>query len=114
MRVATFVAGGFLPTAMIGHSHPGLMHIADWLATFCDIAGLDPRAGEGDPIAPLDSVSAWAWISGKEAHSAREEMVLDHRMCVPANLGPFDPSACPTACPCSRAPTRRPVTARSR
>jgi arylsulfatase A-like enzyme len=64
VRVATFVAGGLLPASMAGRTHDGLIHIADWLATFCAIAGIDPHAGEPEPVAPLDSLNAWPWISG--------------------------------------------------
>jgi arylsulfatase A-like enzyme len=80
VRVATFVAGGLLPASMAGRTHDGLIHIADWLATFCAIAGIDPHAGEPEPVAPLDSLNAWPWISGERPTSSRTELVLDHRM----------------------------------
>ncbi len=80
VRVPTFVAGGVLPAAQRGTSHDGLMHIADWVATFAHVAGIDPAAHEPYPVAPLDSVDAWPWLSGSTAESARTEMVLDHRM----------------------------------
>eukprot|EP00041_Stephanoeca_diplocostata_P036965 m.1375855 g.1375855 ORF g.1375855 m.1375855 type:complete len:654 (+) comp24961_c0_seq4:97-2058(+) len=79
-RVATFVAGGFLPRAQAGKEHDGLMYICDWHATICDLAGVDPTAGEPNAVAPLDGISAWPWISGQQPHSDRHEIVYSHRM----------------------------------
>merc|ERR1719454_463591 len=61
-RVPTFVTGGALPRAQAGKEHDGLMHIADWYATFCELAGLTPSDDdEVDAPAPSDSISAWPW-----------------------------------------------------
>ena len=78
--MAAFVAGGFLPHSQRGRTHGGLIHIADWLATFCAVAGIDPTAGEPHPVAPLDSLNAWPWLSGQRPDSARREVIYDHRM----------------------------------
>jgi arylsulfatase I/J len=79
-RVPTFVTGGVLPAGQIGKTHPGLIAISDWHATICDVAGVDPTAGEPNAPAALDGVSAWPWISGATQHSSRKELVYDHRM----------------------------------
>ena len=49
-------------------------------ATLCDLAGVNASAGEPDAPAPLDSISAWPWISGREIASSRREIVYDHRL----------------------------------
>lgn len=79
-RVPAFVAGGVLPRAMAGKTHDGLIHICDWVATFAELAGVSPDAGEPNAVAPLDSVSAWPWLSGAQPASARTEVVYDHNM----------------------------------
>ena len=80
VRVPGFVSGGVLPVSQRGQSTDGIIHIADWLATFCALAGLDPTAGEPHPVAPVDSINAWPWLSGREPTSRRTEVVFDHRM----------------------------------
>ena len=42
VRVNAFVSGGFLPQAMRGQKTEGYIHIADWYATLCALAGVDP------------------------------------------------------------------------
>ena len=79
-RVPAFVTGGVLPAAMAGKTSNGLIHICDWSATFLELAGLPPDAGEPHAVAPSDSISAWPWLSGRAATSARAELVYDHNM----------------------------------
>jgi len=50
-RVPAFVNGGLLPAAQRGKSQDGLLHIADWHATFAELAGIDPTAGEPRAVA---------------------------------------------------------------
>ena len=79
VRVPTFVAGGVLPAKQRGKKLDGLVHVSDWYATFSELAGLGteiPAAGPGS----ADSISAWGYISGRDASSGRTEIVLDHRM----------------------------------
>ena len=80
VRVPTFVTGGYLPAVQRGKTHDGIIHIADWLSTFAAVAGIDPNAGEPHPVAPLDSINAWPWLSGAVPTSGRTEVVFDHRM----------------------------------
>jgi len=42
IRVNAFVTGGYLPENMRGQKTEGYIHIADWYATFCALAGVDP------------------------------------------------------------------------
>lgn len=79
-RTPTFLTGGwFLRTStLLGKTHDGLIHIADWHATILTLAGLDPAAGEPHAVAPIDSINAWPWLSGVEAESSRRTMVYAH------------------------------------
>lgn len=63
VRVPAFVTGGILPEHQRGKVHDGIMHITDWLSTFCTIAGIEANLEPNAP-APLDSINAWDWISG--------------------------------------------------
>ena len=69
-----------LPARMRGTTHDGLIAIADWHTTIVRLAGLDPTtAGEtGAPVAPLDGVDAWTWLSGAQPQSDRRELVYMH------------------------------------
>ena len=40
IRVNAFVSGGFLPKERRGKTESGALHIADWLQTFCALAGV--------------------------------------------------------------------------
>jgi len=79
-RVPAFVTGGWLPTSQAGKVHNGLIHIADWHTTFCQLAGVDASAAEPKAPAPLDGLDAWPWLSGRAVHSSRTELVYDHNM----------------------------------
>jgi arylsulfatase B len=84
VRTPAFVSGGWVPRDRRGLVLTGLMHICDFYATFCSLAGAvssDGRRGcprDRGP-APMDSVdmSSW-WLSGQpEAPSPRQEIVHD-------------------------------------
>ena len=64
----------------LGHQLPGLLHIADWYATLCRLAGLAPHdvrdlraAAAGLP--PLDSLDVWRMLTEGEK-SPREVIPL--------------------------------------
>ena len=63
-RTPTFLTGGWFlsNTNIAGTVHEGLIHIADWHATICALAGVDPTAGEPNAVAPIDAVNAWPWL----------------------------------------------------
>merc|ERR1712107_803453 len=52
----------------------GMIHIADWYATFARLASVDPTdtlaASSGLP--PIDSIDMWSFLSGKVEASPRE------------------------------------------
>ena len=59
IRANGFVSGGYLPEKMRGQKIDGYIHIADWYATFCYLAGVDPtdeRAAEVK-LPPIDSLN---------------------------------------------------------
>ena len=41
--VNAFVSGGYLPEKMCGQKTEGYVHLVDWYATFCAIAGVSNR-----------------------------------------------------------------------
>ena len=76
-RVAAFVSGGALPAARRGMRETGLMHIADWRATFSALAGahsFDFKAA-ANGLPPVDSVDHWATLS-TGAPSTRKNIML--------------------------------------
>jgi arylsulfatase I/J len=78
VRVNAFASGGFIPPARRGSVEHGFIEVADWLATFCALAGVDPHdaraAAAGLP--PIDSLDMSALILGANATSPREEVVI--------------------------------------
>ena len=76
IRVNGFVSGGYLPEKMRGQKTDGYIHIADWYATFCNLAGVDPtdeRAAEAK-LPPIDSLNMWPMISGENTTSPRVDI----------------------------------------
>jgi arylsulfatase B len=78
VRVNAFVSGGWLPAAVRGTKSEAFVHIADWYATFCALAGVDPTdaraAAAGLPA--IDSLDAGPAVWGGAAASARVEVPI--------------------------------------
>jgi len=75
VRVAAFVSGGFLPSAVRGTVIDGYVHVCDWYATFAYLAGVDPT--DNVPGFPAtDSINVWPLISGQTKTSPRTEIPL--------------------------------------
>jgi len=79
VRTNAFVAGGFVPATARGQTTPGLVHMADWYATFCALAGIDKNdtraAAAGLP--PVDGLDVWPALRGApSAASPRREVHL--------------------------------------
>jgi len=78
IRVVSIASGGVIPRAMAGTTWHGYVHISDWYATFCELAGVstfDRLAAMQDPPLPeVDSVSAWPVLSGKTTEPTRTSM----------------------------------------
>eukprot|EP00966_Prymnesium_polylepis_P110120 2548006-Prymnesium_polylepis.1 len=84
IRVNAFVSGGFLPQAVRGTRLEGIVHIADWYATLCGLAGVDPTdhwaAASGLP--PIDSLDVWPMLSGANATSPRTSILVTRDLLV--------------------------------
>ena len=78
VRVPTFVSGGHIPQDKRGTKLNGLIHITDWYATFCKLAGVDPldAAAVTAGLPQVDSIDQWQYLIGGSKTSARQELVL--------------------------------------
>lgn len=75
VRVSAFVSGGFIPEKRRGTQLQQSVHISDWFATFCGLAGVDPS--DFPPGLPgVDSVDLWPVLSGASTKSPHEDIVL--------------------------------------
>lgn len=76
IRAPGVLSGGFLPASARGRPAPGLMHLCDWLATFCSLAGCDTsdEAASHAGLPPMDSLDLWPHLSGANATSPRTEV----------------------------------------
>ena len=65
-RVAAWVNGGLLPDTVRGGTVTALIHMADWYATFCRLAGADPvdTVAAQHNLPPIDSMDMWPLLSG--------------------------------------------------
>eukprot|EP01084_Bolivina_argentea_P210280 357976_1 len=81
VHVPGLISGGVLPSNMIGKQLNGMMHITDFYATFCYLAGdIDPNDKNPDSPSPIDSINMWPYISGNVKESPRSIIVHDHLM----------------------------------
>ena len=81
VRASAFVSGGYVPKAARGSVHNGLLHVADWYATFSALVGVDPadtsQAVSDGTVPGVDSIDQWASIITPNATtSARAEVPL--------------------------------------
>lgn len=81
VRTVAFVSGGWLPKSMRGGHVDGMMHIADWYATFAELASVDPadKQAEKAGLPPIDSLSMLGIISGTNKTSPRTEVPLAYQ-----------------------------------
>lgn len=77
VRNNAFLTGGFLPANLRGMSLNGFIHIADWYATFCQLAGVDP-SDSAPGIFDIDSVDLWPLITGQVNYTARRYITLGY------------------------------------
>jgi len=73
IRSTAFVSGGYLPVSRRGDIELGLIHIADWYATFCALAGVDAAdtSAEEHGLPAVDALDMWPLISGETDASPR-------------------------------------------
>ena len=78
VRVNAFVSGGFVPTSMRGKKLDGYVALADWYATFCALAGVDPtdEKAQAAKLPPVDGLNMWPMLSGQNVTSPRTEIPL--------------------------------------
>ena len=88
VRVNAMVSGGFLPTQMRGKKTDGYIHLADWYATFCALAGVDPtdETAAKAKLPPIDSLNMWPLISGQNSTSPRVDIPLSFKSLI---SGPY-------------------------
>ena len=78
VRVNAFASGGYLPEDRRGKVTEGYIHLADWYATFCALAGVDPTdtpAAKAN-LPPIDSLNMWPLISGQNSTSPRVDIPI--------------------------------------
>lgn len=89
VRAAAFLAGGFLklPAGSTIH-HP--IHIADWYATFCKLAGVAPEddteATRTGAVPQIDSIDQGALLTTVGAPAARTEVPLSFQALILGDL----------------------------
>ncbi|EGD76972.1 hypothetical protein PTSG_07315 [Salpingoeca rosetta] len=83
IRANAFVSGGFVPKHLRGTINDGIVHIADWYATFAALAGVDPtdHKAAASNLPPIDSLNMWPFLSGAAGSSPRDT-VLVSRECL--------------------------------
>jgi arylsulfatase I/J len=80
VRVNAFVSGGYLPENMRGQKTEEYIHIADWYATLCALAGVDPTDDKAAKakLPPIDSLNMWPLISGQNSTSPRTDIPISY------------------------------------
>jgi arylsulfatase I/J len=81
-RVPAFVSGGLLSSSLRGKSTSELIHIADWGATLCELAGGSHKQCTSDELASKadlpqpDGISIARFLIGETSHVNRTEVPL--------------------------------------
>ena len=81
VRANAFVSGGYVPEHMRGQKIDGYIHIADWYATFCELAHVNPiddKAAKAK-LPPIDSLNVWPLISGESFSSPRTDVPISYK-----------------------------------
>ena len=84
VRALALANGGALPDSMRGKTSEGFIHIADWYPTFCKMAGVNP-SDSGPGKLPVDGLDVWRIISGENATTEHEEIVLGYNFTIHTN-----------------------------
>eukprot|EP01084_Bolivina_argentea_P063370 115725_1 len=79
IRGTTFVSGGYLPESRRGELTNGMMHIADWYATFSEMLGVESSdtAAVAKGLPDIDGFNMWPLIAGETEVSPRSELVIN-------------------------------------
>lgn len=83
IRVPSFLSGGFLAREAphrLGSTLMGLVHLADWYAAFCGLAGvpLDDARARAAGLPVVDALDLWPYIVGAVESSPRTELHVDN------------------------------------
>ena len=73
---------------MRGQKTDGYIHLTDWYATFCSLAGVDPTDEEAAKakLPPIDSMNMWPLISGRNSTSPRTDIPASHNTLITGSL----------------------------
>lgn len=78
VRTAGFISGGIVPSCASGRRLSGMLHIADFMATFGTLAGYstEDKRAEIAGLPPSDSVDFWQYAMGTKETSGRQEVSI--------------------------------------
>ena len=84
IRVNAFASGGYLPDSVRGSKLEGIIHVADWYGTLCELAGVSPYDEEAaaSNLPPVDSFNMWPMLSGVNVTSPRETILIQKDLIV--------------------------------
>ena len=82
IRVNAFASGGYLPTAVRGTKLEGIIHVADWYGTLCNLAGVSFHDAEAESsgLPKVDSLDMWPMLSGLNLTSPRETILVNENL----------------------------------
>ena len=94
VRAASFLSGGYLPSAVRGTRHTGYISIADWYGTLAKLVGVDPQ-DRVPGLPPVDSNDFWPSILVPNASSTGRDEIFLSWSCVAesAAVSGCDPDA---------------------
>ncbi len=81
------MSGGYIPESRRGQTEYGMIAIADWYTTFCELAAVDPfdhKAGKYG-LPPVDGLNMWPLISGENTTSPRTEIPVEENVLIQGN-----------------------------
>ena len=84
IRVNAFASGGYLPDKVRGTKVEGIIHIADWYGTLCELGGVEPydKDAKDSGLPPIDSVNVWPMVSGTNLTSPRTTILVNKQLLV--------------------------------
>jgi len=93
VRTVAFMAGGALPAAARGTTAGAYVHVTDFHATFCALAGV-PAADDVPGLPAVDAVDVWDALTAPAAGTAAGTAPLARTEMVLAGCNPADDSDC--------------------
>jgi len=99
IRVNAFVSGGAVPVSQRGTELDEYVHIADWYATLCHLAGVnasDERAAAAG-LPEVDSVNQWSLLAGQSEAPLRTNMHISKKAYIEGNYKVITGSTVPAS-----------------